>query len=196
MSPCIKYNSARSSWCTNRLRRGPVWTKNKHFSVRSSVKPFYTASEKGISSIEKISWPKIFKLHTSTSGGFWRPEGPKSLVAAGITGPVVVWRISCFHCVHSLSFVLSPPNQDSTGGKPESSILSALSCNCEMRCTTDVSRIFLRQVIPLPSVLIDRPCWPKTYILLQAIWGLLAFRNHHWLRYVAWKFSVRKFFQY
>ena len=145
--------------CTNCTDRGPVWTKNKHFLVRSSVKSFYTASEKHISSIEKFSWPKIFKLHTSTSGGFWRPEGPKSLVAAGIIGLVVVWWISCFHCVHSLSFVLSPPNQDSTGGKPESSVLSALSCNCEMRCTTNVSGVFLRQVIPL---LIDRSCWPKT----------------------------------
>ena len=82
-------------------------------------------------------------------------DDPKSLVAAGITGPGVVWRISCFHCIHSLSFVLSPPNQDSTGGKPESSVLSALPYSCEMRCTTNVSEVFLRQLIPL---LIDRSC--------------------------------------
>ena len=38
---------------TNHDICGPVWVKNKPISVPASVKPFYTASEKGISSIEK-----------------------------------------------------------------------------------------------------------------------------------------------
>ena len=118
-------------------------------------------------------WKKIltanFQATYLNQWWFKKARRPKSFVAAGITEPVVVWRISCFNCVYSRSFVLSPPNQDSTGGKPESSVLSALPCSCEMRCTSNVSGVFLRQVIPL---LIDRSCWPKTccYKRFGAFW--------------------------